>query len=149
MSLAKDTASLYGPQFLGYDPRKTLRVFLDEVNASIQTDPLSLENMQPFRYRRGITLSTIAASQGLEWPLVWAVGASDYILPGNVAAGNEQRMRAAQRLFYVWSTRARSRLFYCHAARSGLRQHAEPTRFLQPIGDLLKYETVPAQRPRN
>ena len=149
LALAEDTAESYRSQFHEYDPRETLRIFLDEVDPGIHTDPLSLETVQPFGYRPGITLSTIAASQGLEWPIVWAVGASDHLLPGNVAAENEQRMRAAQRLFYVWASRARDRLFYCCATRSGPKQDAAPTRFLEPIGDILRYEAVPAPPPRS
>ena len=133
-----------GPQ----EAREALREFLDSVHPEINGDPLSGENADPCGPSRGLTLTTVAASRGLEWPVVWAVGVSDHILPGNVPATDQGRMRAAQSLFYVWSTRARDVLTYCHATRSGPERDARLTRFLEPVGELMTPEVVPPPNPR-
>ena len=133
-----------GPQ----EAREALREFLDTIHPEINADPLAAENTDPASPTRGLTLTTVAAAQGLEWPVVWAVGASDHILPGDVPATDQRRMRAAQHLFYVWSTRARDLLVYCHATRSGPERDARPTRFLEPVGGLITHEAVPPPNPR-
>ena len=129
-------------------PRIALQQFLHHMNPDVYDDPLSLEKNEPVDRGRGIIFSTVAASRGLEWPVVWALGASDHILPGTVVAGDDRRMRDAERLFYVWSTRARDRLIYCHAVRSGPTGNAQLCRFLPPVGDLLRQEVVPASDSR-
>ena len=146
--LAQDHSHRSGPRLNPHDSRKELNRFLDNLNRDFGDDPLALENNDPFASGRGLTFSTVAASQGLQWRVVWAVGASDYILPGSVPPGDGRRMREAQRLFYVWSTRARDLLIYCHTIRSGPTQDARPSPFLDPIGHLLNHEVVPAPEPR-
>ena len=131
-----------------YNPREQLRIFLDNTNADIYADPLSSENEDPGVRERGITFSTVAASRGLEWPVVWAVGASDHILPGNIPIDDHRGMQESQRLFYVWSTRARNQMIYCHAIRSGPTGDAKPCRFLEPMGDLLRHQVVSSPEPR-
>ena len=147
--LAEREPRLSDPQPGRQEAREALREFLDTIHPEINGDPLSAENTDPFSPTRGLTLATIAASQGLEWPVVWAVGASDHILPGGVPATDQRRMREAQHLFYVWSTRARDVLNYCHATRSGPERDARPSRFLEPVGGLFTHEVVhPLNPPR-
>ena len=130
------------------DSWRELRRFLDAFDPAIHADTLALENHNPFLARRGLTFSTIAAAQGLEWHIVWAVGASDHVLPGGILPGHEHLMREAERLFYVWATRARDHLIFYHAVRSGPTQDAKPSRFLASIGDLLRHEVIPPPGPR-
>ena len=148
LALAEDQSSTDKLSPIVHDPRAALQEFLDAVNPDVYPDPLAPENNNPFAPGRGITFSTVGASRGLEWRVVWAVGVSDHILPGAVPVGDERRMRDAQRRFYVWSTRARDRLFYCHAVRSGPDRKAVPSRFLEPIGHLLQHTVVPSPAPK-
>jgi DNA helicase-2/ATP-dependent DNA helicase PcrA len=148
LALAEGESLASAPQPGPHGAKEALRVFLDRIHPEINGDPLSAENPDPSRPSRGLTLTTVAAARGLEWPVVWAVGASDRILPGDVPATDQRRMRAAQHLFYVWSTRARDVLLYCHATRSGPERDARPTRFLEPVGDLITHEVVPPPNPR-
>ena len=149
LDLAGRESLLSGPQQGPQEAREALRDFLDSIHPEINVDPLSAENNNPFGASRGLTLATVAASRGLEWRIVWAVGASDHILPGDVSPSDQRRMRTAQRLFYVWSTRARDVLIYCCSTRSGPERDARPTRFLEPVGDLITHEVVPPPAPRD
>ena len=145
---AQDRSHSRDPALYRHDPRDQLRNCLDSVNPDIYADRLSTENDDPLAQNRGITFSTVAASRGLEWPVVWGVGTSDHILPGNIPIDDRGRMEEAQRLFYIWSTRARNRLIYCHAVRSGPTGDAKPCRFLESIGDLLMHQVVSSPEPR-
>lgn len=85
-----------------------------------------------------ITLLTIHASKGLEFPYVFIIGAEEGILPSGRAELDEER-----RLFYVAATRARERLEITHAKnRKG--QKAETSRFITELStDVLKRHTDP------
>ena len=129
-------------------PRDRLIRLLDDLNADPDHDPLALEKSDHFAADRGMTFSTIAASAGLQWKVVFVLDASDGVMPGHVNPDDEERRHAEQRLFYVASTRASDRLFYCSAVRSGESQSAVPSRFLDTIGDdLLQVESIPGPDP--
>ena len=130
-----------------HEPRKELRTFLDGINPDIHADPLAAERNDPTAPDRGVTFSTVSASQGLQWPIVWAVGVSDHILPGPIPIHDARRMRDAQRLFYVWATRSEHMTIFCHAIRSSPTRDAKPCSFLEPIGDLLRHRLVPTPAP--
>jgi len=61
-----------------------------------------------------ITLLTIHASKGLEFPFVFLLAAEDGVLPHAGSSIDEER-----RLFYVAATRARDNLYVLHARRRG------------------------------
>jgi ATP-dependent DNA helicase UvrD/PcrA len=78
----------------------------------------------------GVTVATMHAAKGLEWPVVFVVGCSEGTLP-IVHADTPQRVAEERRLFYVAITRAQDRLFLSWAlTRSGNGRHREPSRFL-------------------
>lgn len=74
-----------------------------------------------------ITLLTIHASKGLEFPHVFLIGAEEGVLPS--ARGDEAEEK---RLFYVAATRAREGLDVTHAKNRG-GQKAEPSRFIKQL----------------
>jgi DNA helicase-2/ATP-dependent DNA helicase PcrA len=74
-----------------------------------------------------ITLLTIHAAKGLEFPSVFVIGAEEGILPGSRGELDEER-----RLLYVAATRARDYLEIVYAKnRSG--QPAEASRFIREL----------------
>ncbi len=86
-----------------------------------------------------VTLMTLHASKGLEFPVVFIVGCEEGLLPyrreGKVFDADEER-----RLFYVGMTRAQHKLILTHAKTRflfGQRQHPEPSRFLNDIEQAL------------
>lgn len=86
-----------------------------------------------------ITLLTIHASKGLEFPYVFLIGAEEGILPHDHADPAEER-----RLFYVAVTRAREALDITYTASRGGRP-AEASRFIRELHKLsvLPFTTDP------
>ena len=67
----------------------------------------------------GISLLTLHASKGLEFPVVFLAGCEDGLLPLTFP-GAETDLAEERRLFFVGITRARSRLFLFHSRRRTL-----------------------------
>jgi superfamily I DNA/RNA helicase len=87
-----------------------------------------------------VTLSTLHAAKGLEFPVVFLVGCEAGLLPYLPAKGHAD-VEEERRLFYVGMTRAQGRLLLTHARRRFLfgRQLApEPSPFLDDIEQVLK-----------
>lgn len=75
-----------------------------------------------------VTLLTIHAAKGLEFPVVFLVGAEEGILPHERADAQEER-----RLFYVAATRARDLLDITYTTFRGGKP-VEPSRFIREAG---------------
>ncbi|MCL6421985.1 ATP-dependent DNA helicase UvrD2 [Brachybacterium sp. JHP9] len=82
----------------------------------------------------GVTLASIHAAKGLEWPSVFVIGASDGLLPISMAQ-TPAEVEEERRLFYVALTRARDLLTISwSAARTpGSRGSRKPSRFLDGV----------------
>ncbi|MFP5286393.1 MAG: 3'-5' exonuclease, partial [Thermoanaerobaculia bacterium] len=83
----------------------------------------------------GVSLLTLHASKGLEFPVVLLVGCEEALLPMVHADRAEER-----RLFFVGITRARSRLFLFHSRKRMLRGEtavARPSPFLADLEEKL------------
>lgn len=76
-----------------------------------------------------VTMSTVHAAKGLEWPIVWVIGAAEGVFPITYAQ-DDVAIAEERRLFYVALTRAQNRLFVSGAA-SGNRA---PSRFTELAG---------------
>ena len=87
----------------------------------------------------GITLSTIHAAQGSQWPRVWVLDASDDIFPGPIENGELRANREEQRIFFVAATRAARQLEIWVGSENG---RSQPTRFLRPVENLLERITI-------
>ncbi len=91
-----------------------------------------------------ITLMTLHAAKGLEFPVVFMVGLEETIFPHTRALYDISEMEEERRLCYVGMTRARQELYMTTASSRlifGQRQHNPPSRFLS---DIESYETSPA-----
>ncbi len=87
----------------------------------------------------GISLLTLHASKGLEFPVVFLVGCEDGLLP-LVWPGADADHAEERRLFFVGITRARSRLFLFHSRKRTLRGQtveARPSPFLADLEEVL------------
>ncbi|MCG7308449.1 ATP-dependent DNA helicase UvrD2 [Brachybacterium sp. ACRRE] len=95
----------------------------------------------------GVTLASVHAAKGLEWPVVFLIGASDGLLPISMAQ-TAAEVEEERRLFYVALTRAKDLLTISWAAArsAGSRGSRKPSRFLD--GLLQPAERTPAKGPQ-
>jgi len=99
-----------------------------------------------------VSLLTLHASKGLEFPVVFLTGCEDGLLPLRFGADDDGDLAEERRLFFVGMTRARERLFLTHARRRFWRgqmreQRASP--LLEPIQrELLERSQAPAFKPK-
>ena len=83
-----------------------------------------------------VTLITLHAAKGLEFPVVFIGGLEEGLFPHNRALDDEKELEEERRLAYVGITRAKRRLFLSHAWRRatwGMGQATVPSRFLLEI----------------
>jgi uncharacterized protein (TIGR00375 family) len=99
----------------------------------------------------GVSLLTLHASKGLEFPVVFLVGCEDGLLPLSFPGSEEAALDEERRLFFVGITRARSRLFLFHARKRTLRGQtveARPSPFLADLEEALLDRREEVVRPR-
>ncbi|HET6379665.1 MAG TPA: UvrD-helicase domain-containing protein [candidate division Zixibacteria bacterium] len=107
--------------------------FLEEV--ALVSDQDTLED-RPDR----VTLITLHAAKGLEFPVVFIVGLEEGLLPHKRALEDERELEEERRLAYVGMTRARDRLYLVHARHRstwGVGAVSEPSRFLAELPEEL------------
>lgn len=107
----------------------TLEDFLE--NVALVTDLDAMREGQ-----RAISLMTMHAAKGLEFPAVFVVGMEEGIFPHQRAFDDESEMEEERRLCYVAITRAKDRLYLtCCRQRLlfGTQHNNMPSRFLREM----------------
>ncbi|MBI3650857.1 MAG: UvrD-helicase domain-containing protein [Acidobacteria bacterium] len=107
---------------------ETLRDFIDHAALVADTDQ--------YKEDARVTLMSIHAAKGLEFPVVFMVGLEENLFPHSRAASSEKDLEEERRLCYVAITRAQKYLYITHAMRRrtwGEELAAEPSRFLNEI----------------
>jgi DNA helicase-2/ATP-dependent DNA helicase PcrA len=87
-----------------------------------------------------VTLMTLHTAKGLEYPVVFLTGLEDGIFPHMRSLGDPDALEEERRLCYVGITRARERLYLCHAwcrQLFGATDYYPPSRFLNEIPEEL------------
>jgi len=105
--------------------------FLEQVALVADTDDIPDGEVED-----QIVLMTLHSAKGLEFPVVFLIGAEEGVFPHSRALTEPIEMEEERRLAYVGITRARTRLFITHAwSRSlfGNTQYNPPSRFLEEI----------------
>ncbi|RSJ77064.1 ATP-dependent DNA helicase PcrA [Streptococcus cristatus] len=118
--------------------------FLNDLALIADTDDEDMESSE-------VTLMTLHAAKGLEFPVVFLVGMEENVFPLSRASEDEDELEEERRLAYVGITRA-ERILYLTNANSrllyGRTNYNQPTRFLREISsDLLNYQGL--ARPAN
>ncbi len=83
-----------------------------------------------------VTLITLHAAKGLEFPVVFIVGMDEGSLPHSRSVDKPEQIEEERRLAYVGFTRAMQRLYLVRARRRsvfGETQYTEPSRFIEDI----------------
>lgn len=108
----------------------SLSHFLSEV--SLLTD----QDADKENDEKKVTLMTIHASKGLEFPNVFVVGLEENLFPGSIVSQSPKAIEEERRLFYVAITRAEEHCFFSFAKsrfRYGKTECSNPSRFLKDI----------------
>ncbi|MFT7679060.1 MAG: superfamily I DNA/RNA helicase [Planctomycetota bacterium] len=111
--------------------RPTLRGFLNELTLSANDSP----DAEDAQRRLAVTLMTLHASKGLEFPRVFLVGMEEGILP-HLRSAAEGTIDEERRLGYVGITRAEKflQISWCgERAKGGRMVQRHPSRFLLEI----------------
>ncbi|HET7320403.1 MAG TPA: UvrD-helicase domain-containing protein [Candidatus Saccharimonadales bacterium] len=106
-----------------------LEGFLEEVSLVSDLDSADFGN-------DAVTLMTLHAAKGLEFPVVFMAGMEETIFPHSRALYDQSEMEEERRLCYVGMTRAKEELYMVYATSRllyGGVQHNPPSRFLSEI----------------
>jgi len=102
--------------------------------------------------QKGVTLMTVHAAKGLEFPVVFVTGLEDGVFPSLRNGEDEDALAEERRLAYVAITRAEERLFLTNARHRRLfGQDARPfveSRFLADIPDHTIARPINQPKPR-
>jgi DNA helicase-2/ATP-dependent DNA helicase PcrA len=103
--------------------------FLEEIALVSDIDSADFSN-------NAVTLMTLHAAKGLEFPAVFITGLEESIFPHSRSLYDAGEMEEERRLMYVGMTRAKEELYLTYAVERTLyggRQHNPPSRFLSDI----------------
>lgn len=117
----------------------TLSDFLIEVALLTDADQDDDDNNK-------VTLMTIHAAKGLEFPYVYIVGMEENLFPSQMALDSRSGLEEERRLFYVALTRAEKKVSISYALsryKWGNLQRCEPSRFIEDVDS--KYLELPKQ----
>src|SRR5256714_876935 len=119
------------------------------VNAAVDYDKQEQDGLRDFidhaalvsdqdQYKRDapVTLMTMHAAKGLEFPLVFIVGLEDGLFPHSRSATDPAELEEERRLCYVAITRAERFLYLMHAMKRrvyGEEMASEPSQFLNEM----------------
>ncbi|MDV7725513.1 DNA helicase PcrA [Enterococcus faecium] len=118
-------------------PEEKLTVFLNDLALVSDIDNLEEDASQ-------VTLMTLHAAKGLEFPVVFLIGLEEGVFPLSRALMEESELEEERRLAYVGITRAEEALYLTSAfSRTlyGRTQYNRPSRFVEEIDqELLEIE---------
>ena len=112
------------------EENNTLEFFMQDV--ALLTDA---DNEKEDDYNK-VTLMTIHAAKGLEFPFVFVVGLEENLFPSIMAMEGREGLEEERRLFYVAITRAEKRLFLSYALsrfKWGQYTDCKASRFLEEL----------------
>jgi DNA helicase-2/ATP-dependent DNA helicase PcrA len=116
-------------QFAAEDSRRTIGDFLE--NVTLASDLDGWDERQDC-----ISVMTMHASKGLEFPVVFLAALEQGILPHERSLGREDDIEEERRLAFVGMTRAKEELYLCHARQRDFRGnslYAVPSMFLEEL----------------
>ena len=118
--------------------------FLNDLALIADTDDGDMEVAE-------VTLMTLHAAKGLEFPVVFLIGMEEGVFPLSRVSEDPEELEEERRLAYVGITRAEEILFLTNANTRtlfGKTSYNRPSRFLREISDdLLQYQGL--ARPAN
>ena len=96
-----------------------------------------------------ISLMTIHAAKGLEFPFVYIVGVEENLFPSQLSLNSRSELEEERRLFYVALTRAKKKVILSYAVsrfRWGNFTSCEPSRFIEEIDEIFLDVQIPSKK---
>ena len=106
-----------------------LSAFLSEV-------VLDAGEQQADEQTASVSLMTLHAAKGLEFPVVFMVGMEEQLFPHQMSISERDGLEEERRLCYVGMTRAMNKLYLCHAESRrlyGQEKFHKASRFLREL----------------
>ncbi len=116
----------------GEDQIKTLDVFMQDIALMTDADTQKEDPNDTDK----VTLMTIHAAKGLEFPFIFLVGVEENLFPSQLSLNSRSELEEERRLFYVAVTRAMQQLTISYAEtrfRFGQFTICEPSRFIDEL----------------
>jgi DNA helicase-2/ATP-dependent DNA helicase PcrA len=124
------------------DGSMNIGAFLEEVSLLTDLDRADLSD-------DSITLMTMHAAKGLEFPVVFMAGMEENVFPLARSAHDDRSLEEERRLCYVGITRAKDRLYLVHAVTRmiyGSTMVNSPSRFLGEVPEDLLVDAMYERR---
>ena len=121
---------------------KTLGIFMQDI--ALLTDADKKDDNDNDK----VTLMTIHAAKGLEFPFVYIVGLEENLFPSQLSLNSRADLEEERRLFYVAVTRGETKVTLSYATsryKWGNLTYCEPSRFIEEIDS--KYIELPSGEP--
>ena len=125
-------------EFMDTNPEGTLQDFLEQVALVNDVDSFEQEESK-------VTLMTLQAAKGLEFPVVFLAGLEEGLFPHSRTLMNPEEVEEERRIAYVGITRAEEELYVSNATTRtvfGKTTGDLPSRFLKEIPSELMEEVL-------
>lgn len=131
----------------GEDPLRTIDVFMQDI--ALMTDA-DLDKEDPTDADK-VSLMTIHAAKGLEFPFTYLVGLEENLFPSQLSLSSPLDLEEERRLFYVAITRAMEQLTLTYAEtrfKYGQFTLCEPSRFIDELASEYVVSSATRQKPK-
>ncbi|RLD40048.1 MAG: ATP-dependent DNA helicase [Bacteroidetes bacterium] len=115
---------------VGASSLRTLDEFMQDIALQTDADEKNKDHDDK------VSLMTIHASKGLEFPYVFIVGLEENLFPSMMAVNSRSEIEEERRLFYVALTRGEKQVFLSYSEsryKWGNLQYSEPSRFISEL----------------
>lgn len=132
-------------QFVAEDGSRTIRDFLEQITLASDVD--SWDERQDC-----VSVMTLHAAKGLEFPVVYIVAMEQGIMPGERSLAKQEDIEEERRVAFVGITRAMKELCLCHARLRDFRGqtlYTIPSMFLEELPDDVVQEDLGAHGGRS
>ncbi|MBN9120867.1 MAG: UvrD-helicase domain-containing protein [Planctomycetes bacterium] len=116
-------------QFHDEDNTRTITDFLEQITLASDVDGWDEQADH-------VSVMTLHASKGLEFPVVYVLAVEEGLLPHERSLANDEEIEEERRLCFVGMTRAMKELYLCHARLREFRgqlNYCIPSSFLQEL----------------
>ncbi|MBS4012479.1 MAG: UvrD-helicase domain-containing protein [Bacteroidetes bacterium] len=118
----------------GENALRTIDVFLEEISLLTDSEPEKTDRDDVNR----VSLMTMHAAKGLEFPVVFLAGMEENLFPSHMSLQSRTELEEERRLFYVALTRGMKKVFLSYAEtrfRFGEFNFCEHSRFIDEIDE--------------